>query len=60
MSYQGGDVALSLLRREENMNPNLSSSSLASNDEHEGNEGLSIVTFWIPSSIALYFSLESG
>lgn len=42
------------------MNPTLSSSSLASNDEHEGNEGLSIVTFWIPSSIALCFSLESG
>jgi len=38
----------------------LLSSALASKDEHEGSEGLSIVTFWIPTSIALCVSLEGG
>lgn len=52
VSYKAGDVALNLLRREENMKQCLLSSALASN-EHEGNERLSIATFWIPASIAL-------
>lgn len=60
VSYQAKEVALTLLRREEDMNLTLASSALVSNDEHEGHEELSIVTSWIPASIALCFSLASG
>jgi len=53
-------VAWNLLTSKENMKLTLLSSALASKDEHEGSEGLSIVTFWIPTSIALCVSLEGG
>lgn len=35
-------------------------SAVASNDAYEGNEGLSIVTFWAPILITLLCSLKSG
>lgn len=38
----------------------LSSSAPVSNDEHGSNKGQSAVTFWIPASVVLCFSLEGG
>lgn len=35
-------------------------SAVASNDAYEGNEGLSIVTFWTPDLITLLCNVKSG
>lgn len=35
-------------------------SAVASNDTYEGNEGLSIVTFWTPDLITLLCNVKSG